>query len=177
MGGAIFGNYGIRRLVDQNQRFFRSGLQTWLRIKNFPDNPAFADMGFQYVPAATGDQVPTGTTDILIDPPPSVLPISMHTIAMAVAAGSELRAGARNVTLSHTWVVDQMNAAWFQNMVANNTPPLNALDPTLVFRGPLIVGIVTDNLLLEIVDYTHKDAFALPMTWFLQCNASELSQS
>ena len=175
MSSPVFGNLGIRRLMDQNMRFMRGGLQAWLRVKNFEDNPAFADMGFQYVPPATGVQVPVGTTDILIDPPPSVRLVSMHTVAMAQQAGSSLRAGARNVTVSHTWVLAQMAAQWFLAMCSANN--LNANDPTLVFRGPIVLGIVSDNLLLELVDITHEDAFGQPMTWFIVCNAHELSQS
>jgi hypothetical protein len=173
--GAIFGNFGLRRLMDQNMRFMRGGLTAWLRIKNFQDSEAFADMGFQYVPSITGAAVPTGTSDILIDPPPSVRLISMHTIAMAQAAGASLLAGARIVTISHTWVEAQMLQDWFTTMCSENS-----LDPTIpeyVFRGPSVLGIVTDRLLLQQVDVTHEEIYGVPHTWFVKCNASELSTS
>lgn len=171
----IFGNFGIRRLADQFQRVMRAGLPAWLRIKNFEDNSAYADKGFVYTPPSTGPTVPTGTTDILIDPPASVRIISMHTIAMAQMANASLKAGAREVTISHTWVVNQMQQPWFLNMCTANN--LDNTDPKLLFRGPVVIGIVTDKLLLETVDVTHEDAFGQPMTWFVFCNASEQSLS
>jgi len=88
--------------------------------------------------------------------------------------GANLRAGARIVSLSHTFVLAQMKQQWFLNMCAANN--LNNQDPTLVFRGPLVLGIVTDNLLLSIGDMTHEDAYGEPMIWFLHAMAPENSQ-
>jgi hypothetical protein len=132
-------------------------------------------MGFQYVPPITGAQVPVGTTDILIDPPPSVRLVNFHTLAMAQMAGSSLLTGARYVTVSHTWVIAQMNAQWFEDMTEQNN--LDPTNPIYVFRGPAIVGIVTDSLLMEVVDLTHEDAFGQPMVWMLTCNSHELSSN
>jgi hypothetical protein len=173
--GAIFGNFGIRRLLDQNQRFLRKGLPTYLRVKNFVDNPAFADMGFQYVPSVTGAVVPVGTTDIPIQPPPSVTSVSMHTIMMAMLSGGQLRAGARWVFISHTWVKAQMSAQWYLDMCA--AANLDPTEPRNVFSGPQVAGIVTAKLLLEIVDLTADYAYGETMSWSLSCNASELSNS
>jgi hypothetical protein len=175
MACTLPGNYGLRKLMDQQMRYMRGGLTTWLRIKNFKDNPVYADMGFQFVPSASGAYVPTGTTDILIDPPPSVVLMGMHSLAMAQMSGVQLRAGARLVTLSHTWVANQMASRWFLNMC--NTFGLDSKDHMLVFRGPIVLGMVTDKLLLELVDTTHEDLFGEPMTWFITANASELSNS
>lgn len=182
MSSPVFGNFGIRRLMDQNMRFMRGGLKAWLRIKNFVDNSAFADLGLQFVPSSSGPTVPTGTTDILIDPPPPIKLMNYRTILLAQSVGSSLRSGARTAVISHTWVLAQMKAQWFLNMCANNTDPTtggpyNNQDPTVVFRGPSVLGIVSDNLLLQQVDITHEEAYGQPMSWIVVCNTYELSNS
>lgn len=154
--------FGIRRLIDANQRYMRTGLPMYIRTKNFTDSPATAELGFVFVPTASGAQV--GTTDVLISPPPTISLVSMHSLAMAQQAGVELRAGARKVVISHTWVEQQQKL-------------LGYATPQLVFNSPNVVGLVTDNLLLEIVQLIHKDVFGQYLEWILTCNTSEVSGS
>jgi len=175
MSSPVFGNFGIRRLADQNQRFLRRGLKVTMRVKNFQDNSAFADMGFQFTPNPSGPTVPQGTTDLVIDPPPSISLISMRTIEAAQKINVQLRAGARLVVVSHTWVKKQLKANWFLNMCTLNN--LDNTDYENVFKGPMVLGFVTDKLLLSLVDITHDDAYGEPMEWLIRCNAPETSQA
>lgn len=162
-----FGAFGLRRLLDANQRFTAAGLPVYLRVKNFQENVTMVDaeeVGLSFTPTVTG-AITTGTTDILIDPPPEITIVSMHNLGMAAAAGVALKAGARTITISHTWVAAR------QAQMGYNTPQQ-------VFNDKSVTGIVTDNLLLEPVDITHPDdAFDEIISWRLLCNCSELSSS
>ena len=155
-----FGAYGIRRLLDANQRFCRGGLSVYLRTKTFTDNPVITATGLTFVP--TTPNTPVGTRDTLITPPPEIKLINMHSLAMAIASGVQLRQGARKVTVSHTWV----RAIQIQQ---------NYSDPKQVFNDPSVVGFVSDGLLMEVVDIIHKDAFGEIIEWVITCNTSELS--
>lgn len=159
-----FGAYGLRRLQDAQQNFAAAGLPVYLRIKNFEDNPVVEELGFTFVPTVTGDIVNTGTQDLLISPPPVIKMISMHSLAMAQNAGVQLRAGARKVTISHSWVLARQTT-------------LDYRTPQEVFNKSNIVGLVSDNLLFEVVDMVHQDAFGEIINWILTCNTSELSRS
>ena len=177
MRTAVFGNYGIRRLLDQGQRYLRAGLPAYLRVKNYLDDPSYSALGLTFTPPSpSGMLLPTGTTDIAIDPPPSIGVKSMTSIAFAQQAGVELRAGARNCIVSHSWVRAQMVAPWFLQAV-QWYPQYDVNDPESVWRVGVVVGIVTDKLLLEIMDISHEDAYGEPMEWHLICNASQLSGS
>jgi hypothetical protein len=159
-----FGAYGIRRLLDAGQRFSRNGLPVYLRVQNYISNPAVEELGFVFTPSVTGNIVNEGTSDLAINPPPTIKLMSMHSVAMAQTAGVALRAGARNVTISHTWVKARQIELGYS-------------DPRQVFNDASVVGIVTDNLLLEIVSYIHNDSFGQIIEWIVMCNASELSAS
>ena len=155
-----YGAFGLRRTLDASQRFFRAGLPVYLRMKNFNDNPIWADLGLTFTP--TTPNTPIGTQDFSINPPPDINILGMHSLAMAQASGFQLRAGARKVNISHTWVL------MMQNMLQYSIPQQ-------VFNDPHVVGIVTDNLLLEVVTMSHEDAFGEVIQWNLLCNASEYS--
>ena len=158
-----FGAFGIRRLLDASQRFAQAGLPVYLRIKNFADNPVVSDLGFQFVPSITGAQV--GTQDLQIKPQPEITLINFHSLAMEVQAGVQLRGGARSVLISHTWVLARQRL-------------LNYTTPQQVFTDPSVVGLITDNKLLEITEYIHPDdAFGEIISWRLLCNTTELSSS
>lgn len=157
--------YGIRRIFDANQRFLQPGLATYLRVRNFadPQTQPWAQYGFSISPSGSAQ---TGTTDILIDPPPSHRMVSMHNIAMSAG---KLRFGAREIIVSHTFVLQQMDA-W------------NLQDPTLVFRGPNIVGFVLAlsatapqiNTLASIEQYSADVVAGDILAWVCLCNCNEL---
>lgn len=160
-----FGGFGLRRLLDANQRFTAAGLPVYLRTKNFQENATLSDVeevGLTFTPTVTGAL--TGTTDTQILPTPEITIVSMHNLGMAVAAGVALRAGARTITISHTWVLARQKA-------------LGYTTPQQVFTDNSVVGIVSDNLLMNPLDITHEDAFGEIISWRLVCNTSELSTS
>lgn len=157
-----FGSFGIRRLLDAHQNFLQAGLPVYLRLKDFTDNPAIDEAGFTFVPSVTGAFV--GTQDILIQPQPEIKLVSMHTLAMAQSAGVELRDGARKVTISHSWVLAR------QRQMGYSTPQQ-------VFNDSSVVGIVSDNLLMEVVNMIHNDIYGNIVSWLLTCNTSELSKA
>lgn len=155
-----YGAFGLRRLLDSLQNFGAAGLPVYLRTKNFIDNPLITETGQVFIPTASGAL--TGTTDTQVYPLPAIAVVSMRTLEAALASGVSLRAGARRITISHTWVAAQQALK-------------NFATPQQVFTDASVVGLVTDNLLLTIEDITHKDAFGQIIEWNLICNTSELS--
>ena len=97
--GGLFGE-GLQMMLDGQQRYVRGGFQCFLRVQNFPPTGAFQELGLQI--AATGS-MPNGSgfTDILIDPPPEILDVSMHNIGQS---GGKLQFGAKIFKISHTFV-------------------------------------------------------------------------
>ena len=102
-----------------------------------------------------------GFTDILIDPPPNIEMVSMHNIGQS---GGKLRFGARIVTVS-------------QGFVAQQAAAQGLTDQNLVWRGPQVVGLVSESLMFSIVDINHSELSATSVYWYLTCNVSELRVS
>ena len=102
-----------------------------------------------------------GTTDILITPPPNIEMVSTHNIGQSMG---KLRFGARIVTVSQGFVAQQVSA--------QNLP-----DQNLVWRGPQVVGLVSENLLFSIEDVNHSELTGNTVFWYLTCNVSELRTS
>lgn len=154
--GPNFG-FGAQRLIDSNQRFMRGGGPVYLRLRNFPDiqEDAFAQLGFAIAP--TGTEL-VGTTDVLIDPPCSVEPVSVRDIGRSMG---KLRFGARVFTVSGSFVDAQVSAQ-------------GLCDQALVWRGSNVVGLVTDNLLFSIEDVVHKELAGKTVLWLLTCNSNEI---
>lgn len=84
-------------------------------------------------------------------------PVSQDNIAKS---GGKLRFGARQFIVSHTFVLAQMTAQ-------------SVTDPTLIWRGPSVVGLVTQNLLCSIEQYLPEFLGGDIITWTLTCNANE----
>jgi hypothetical protein len=149
--------YGIRRLVDAQQNFTRAAGPVYLRLRNFPDiqETDWAALGFSIAPTGTSE---IGTMDILINPPASVIMISLRTIGQSMG---KLRFGARTFLVSHTFVKAQMAAQ-------------GIFDPTYVWRGPNVVGLRLNRQLFSIEDYWHEEISAQTVTWGLTCNSLEL---
>jgi hypothetical protein len=165
MGFSVNGNYGITRLIDAMTRFAQPGSgPSYLRVKKFndapqPQSPVYAQMGFTFTPTASG--AATGFTDYQIDPPPVMRLISMHNLAMAVAAGTNLREGARDILISNTFV--QANMA-----IRGLT------DPKQVFEDVTTLGIVANGIIVSIESVMPDYAYGVPATWTIKGNANEL---
>ena len=149
---------GVRFLLDEHRRFFRPGLEVYLRIKNFQEtaqeSPAL-DLGFSYSP--TGGQS-TGFTDELVDPPAHVTEVSLHDIGLNAP---KLMFGARRFRISETFVAEQMRKN-------------NLTDPYQVFRRSQVVGLLYNGRLFSIESITHEDAGGEVIEWLIIANASEV---
>lgn len=147
---------GMQRLIGAQQSFTRSGLPTYLRLKNFVDtqNQQWSELGFAITPVAGT----TGTVDILISPPPTFQMISVHNIGMSEG---KLRFGARMFTVSGEFVSKQLVAQGLSN-------------PEDIWKGQKVLGLVTENLLFSIEDIKHVDISGVPVLWRLTANANEL---
>lgn len=147
--------FAMQRLIGAQQRYMRSGLPTYLRLKNFPDTQGqqWSQLGFAVTPVSGGH----GTVDILIDPPPATSMISVHNIGMS---NGKLRFGARLFTISQEFVLKQMAAR-------------GITDPRLVWIDS-VVGLITENLLFSIEDIKHRDLSSVPVLWMLTANANEM---
>lgn len=159
---SVNGNFGIRRLLDQQLRFMKPGPDTWLRVKNFNDvGQDYAEMGFAFVPSASGAQTPLGYTDLKIWPQPVVRLMSMHNVAQAQAAGMSLREGSRIVMVSHTWVSKRQAEMGYSN-------------PRQVFEDPSVIGLVTENVIVSIESLMPDYAYGVYTSWHIQGNSNEL---
>lgn len=109
-----------RNLFDSAQRFNNAGLACYYRIKRIDDGSApYQELGFQ------SNEAPTGTFDLLIDPPPDVMPMRGRSIGIEV---SQLQFAPKRFLISHTFVQKQMQINGY-------------LDPYLVWRDPKVVGL------------------------------------
>lgn len=147
--------YGAQRLVDAQQRFIRSGLPVYLRLREFTvvGNEEALQLGFRTQVPGSG-----GISDVLIAPPPSTSAVSVHNIGQS---NGKLRFGARIFGISATFTEKQVTARSLANQ-------------ELVWRAKDVVGLVTEGLLFSIEDIKHRDVAGRIVMWFLTCNANEL---
>jgi len=167
-------SFGVRFLYDAHLRYFRPGLPTAIRIRNYETADAgYSEFGFQYSP--TGQlQFQAGFTDIVIDPPPEVKEVSLHNIGLNQA---RLQFGAKNFIISQTWVLARMNQMQYT-------------DPIQVFRDPSVIGIAYPYLgnlqgqlpsasanaqtrLFSIESITHDEIAGETLAYTVLCNATE----
>jgi hypothetical protein len=143
-------------MSDMSQNFWRNGLPTFIRFRNFPDiqQEDWAALGFSIAPS--GSQV--GTTDILVNPQPTITPVSVHNIGQSMG---KLRFGAKQFRISQTFV---------QKMMAQR----GIATPQELWRDPTTVGLVMEGLLFSIEDVKHYDVGGCIMAWVLTCNANEI---
>jgi len=91
-------------------------------------------------------------------PQPSVMMMSVHNIGMS---SGKLRFGARQFLISQTFVAKQQALQFLE-------------DPRMVFEGPQVVGLVSENLLFSIEDVRHQEVTNNPVAWLVTCNANTL---
>lgn len=163
--GSIFGNYGLRRVMDQQLRFLRPAEDAYgaLRVSNTTVTPAtqqFSQMGFEFTPTASGGPA-VGFTDLRIDPPPVAIMLSMHNVAMAQSAGFALRAGARDVFISNTWVEQRQLEMGY-------------VEGRQVFEDPSVIGIVVNRVIVSVMSILPDYAFGRVVGWHIYGSANEL---
>lgn len=156
--------FGIRRLLDSNQRLFQgTSAPVFYVMQNFDvSGQHWANMGFTFTPSTPSAN--TGTTSIKVVPPPSSISMTLKQIAEANKFNLSLRTGARMFQISHTWVKMVQRLRAFTN-------------PRQIFMDKSIVGFQYDNMLFQIVSYVHNDVFSDTVDWIVLCNASELSST
>ena len=162
MGGGVNWGFGVRYLYDSHLRFFRPGLPIALRVRNYTaPEQGYVELGFAYSPTGTLSNQ-AGFTDIIIKPPAEVKEISLANIGLNQA---KLMFGAKQFTISHTFVRAQMNANGYT-------------DPYQVFRDPSVIGIAYpptpgQQRLFSIESITHEEIAGQTLAWLLICNAAE----
>jgi hypothetical protein len=157
--GIPFGT-GLQMLFDASQQFTRAGLPVYLRVRNFQDTGTYLEVGVPFSPSGAA-AFETGTTDILIMPPPSVVDVSLHNIGLMAG---RLNFGSRIFIVSNTFVQAQMN-------------DLGITDPYAVWRDRdgkyKAVGIIYQSRQFSIESITQKVVAGQTINWKLICNALE----
>jgi hypothetical protein len=147
---------GIQRLIDSQQRYVQnSRTPINIRLRNFtqPQNDLYAQLGYTIAAVAGA----TGTTDVLIWPPPSTKLISMHNIGMSQG---KLRFGAREFVISGSFVDAQQSA-------------LGLTSPDQLWWCPQMVGIYAYGILYTIEQYAPEELGGISVVWTVTCNANE----
>jgi hypothetical protein len=148
--------YGMERLINTHQNYFRAAFPVYLRLRNFDSvqTQDWAALGFSVAPSGRV----TGTTDILIAPPPDVMMVSVHNIGQS---NGKLRFGARVFLVSQSFVRCQVTEQGLENQNS-------------VWNGPRVVGLVSEGLLFSIENIAHEELGGSSVSWLLTCNASEV---
>lgn len=149
--------YGTRRLLDAHQAFTRSGLPVYLRLRNFTDQQQARASEYGFAVSPSG-MIATGTTDILITPPPTWRMVSQHNIGMS---DGRLLFGARTFKISHTFALAQM-------------ADRSLTDARMVWLDQSVVGLVTENLLCAVVQAVPAYAAGDVVCWNIIANCSEI---
>ena len=148
----------LQFLIDNNLTFVRSGHDAYLRLRNFPDQQTqtYSQLGFSVVP--TGNVPTTGYTDVLIVPPPSVLPVSVHNIGQSMG---KLRFGAKIFGVSNTFI-------------ANQAADMGITDDLYdIFINQYVIGIYYEDMLFSIENITRRVVGGATIFWNLTCNHVE----
>ena len=144
----------LREILDGNLNFTTPGLNVYLRTKNtVEDSQEFVEYGFQVSASGSG----SGFTDTLIEPPPSVEPVSMHNIGLNQA---RLQFGAHKFDISHNWVSEIMDHLGYD-------------DGFQVFRDPTVVGIVYNSRLFSLESILPESVNDEIIRWIIVGNMQE----
>lgn len=167
--GGMFG-LGIQLMRDGQQRFTRSGFQTFLRVQNFPSSGDFQEVGGVLAISGVGP-TNSGYTDIFIDPPPDVVDLSIHNIGMS---GGKLMEGAKEFRISHTFV---------ERMMAQYPAILDAYNVFRDWDGGInqtgqqtasTIGIIYADRLYSIESIIPKVTGGRTVLWIIRGNFNEL---
>ena len=159
-------------MLDGQQRFIRSGLEVFLRVQNFPPTGNFQEVGVVYAPTGQA-ALQTGFTDILIDPPPEVKPVSTHNIGLS---NGRLQFGATEFRISGTFVQsirDVYPAVLTSYDVFRNWDGSTFLQ-TLGTQTASVIGLVYGNWLYSVENIGRRVVGDRTVLWILECNAHEL---
>jgi hypothetical protein len=155
--------YGVRFLYDAHLRYFRPGLPTALRIRNYVmPTSGYVELGFQFSP--TGNQIfQAGFTDVPIVPPVEVWNGSSGKGGPQANAGlnqARLMTFSKTFIISHTFVLARMDSQGFT-------------DPYQVWRDPSVIGLFYNTRLFSIEDIVFEEIAGQVLAWTLTGNAQE----
>jgi len=150
-------SYGIQAMLDASLTVAGTGLPVYYRVKNAPPttNTAAQEHGFT-TSAAVGIG---GTTDILINPQPSVNAVSMFNIAQSMG---KLNAESKQFVISDTFV----------DFILAKYPGLIAQADNVWDGFNQFVGLVYSNRLYNVVSYASKQIAGSSVSWILRCSAT-----
>ena len=168
-----FFSQGLRMMLDAQERYLRAGLDVFLRVANFPSSGDIQDTGLALIPSPSSPLVlSTGFTDILIDPPPEVMPIQTKNIGLDAA---KIMFGSMKFLVSATFV----------DSIRDQYP--NVLTSYGVFRSwdgmdnnspgtqtASVIGIVYGDFVYSIENIGRTIVGDRPIIWQFTCNAMEL---
>lgn len=144
-----------RNLQDYMQRFVNAGMPVYLRVKNVVDDLVpYTTLGF----SITGDQVTGGFTDLIIKPPPDVMPINSRNIGFDFA---QLQFLPHRFIVSHTFVKRRMTA-------------LGYTDPFQVWRDPSVIGFYYNQRLYSLGSIQDVADGGEIINWQIVASANEL---
>jgi hypothetical protein len=147
-------------LIDANLRFVRSGHPCYLRLRNFPDqqNKPYSQLGFSVSPSgnALGQ---TGYQDVLISPPPSVIPSPSKNVGRDMG---KLRFGSTIFGISHTFIAAQAAAMGITE------------DKYDVWLSTYVLGIYYEHTLFSIDSIKRRVVGSQTIFWNILASSNEL---
>ena len=145
-------------LIDANLNFVRSGHPCYLRLRNFPDqqNQPYSQLGFSVAPSTAPEQ--TGYQDVLIVPPPSVIPGSSQNAGRDMG---KLRFGTKIFGISNTFIAAQA-------VVMGITD--NKYD---VWVSTYVIGVMYENMLFSIESIKRRVVGSQTILWNITATSLE----
>lgn len=149
---SIVSPWAIRDLLDTRLKTTTPGLKTYLRLRtDTVPNREFEEYGFQIV------NVGANVNDILIVPPPSVTPMSMHNIGIV---GGRLQFGAHQFDISDTFTRSML-------------PILKVTDGYSVWRHTSVIGLIYNGSVFSLESVVPKSVNDSIIRWIISGNQIE----
>lgn len=162
---------GFQSLIDGQQRYLRSGLEVFLRVQNFAPSGDFQEVGVPYAPSGQAS-LQAGFTDMLIDPPPEVVPISAHNIGLS---NGRLMQGATKFKISGSFILNIREK--YPTVLTSYDVYRNwdgSINQTPNTQTASVIGLIYGNWLYSIESIGRKVIGDRSILWELTCNAQEL---